>query len=201
MAKRNVSEKTKENILQAAKEVIIEKGYDRTKMTDIAKRAGVNQVMLYYHFDSKENIVNALSKRIIEGTRERLREQFRAFASGQAPDFAGFVSRVGEAAGGETNLVQMIFSELVKNNIDIALPIGALAELWEEFFASRVAESERKDVRDRFVTQMFFFQAVPLILFLTHSEQVARALDANPAKLEESFLEKFAEGMIKALQA
>jgi len=200
MAKRNASEKTKENILQAAKEVIIEKGYDRTKMTDIAKRAGVNQVMLYYHFDSKENIVNALGKKIIEGTRERLRAQLRSFASGQTPDWSGFVARVRAAAGGESNLVSMIFSELAKHNLDIALPVGALAELWEEFFADRVPESDRKDVRDRFVTQMFFFQAVPLILFLTHSEQVARALDADPAKLEESFMEKFAEGIIKTLR-
>ena len=55
-----VSEKTKEIILAAAKELFAQKGYFKTTYVDIARHAGVNQATVYRAFKSKENIFRQL---------------------------------------------------------------------------------------------------------------------------------------------
>ena len=46
----------KELILKAAEEVFMANGYEATKTTQIAERAGVTHAMLHYYFQTKENI-------------------------------------------------------------------------------------------------------------------------------------------------
>ena len=52
--------RTRERILDVALELFSEKGYDATSMREIAERLGITKPALYYHFDSKEDIVRAL---------------------------------------------------------------------------------------------------------------------------------------------
>ncbi len=47
-------------ILQAAEEVLAEKGYHETSMDEIAARVGVAKGTVYLHFPSKEDLVFAL---------------------------------------------------------------------------------------------------------------------------------------------
>lgn len=47
-------------ILQAADELLLERGYHETSMDDIAARVGVSKGTLYLHFASKEDLVLAL---------------------------------------------------------------------------------------------------------------------------------------------
>ncbi len=55
---RNIkeSEQTKRKILVAAKSEFAEKGFNGARMSSIAMKAGVNQALLHYHFESKENL-------------------------------------------------------------------------------------------------------------------------------------------------
>lgn len=50
------SEQTKRKILVAAKNEFAEKGFNSARMSSIATKAGVNQALLHYHFESKENL-------------------------------------------------------------------------------------------------------------------------------------------------
>jgi len=43
-------------ILEAAEAEFVEKGYGKSRTTEIAKRAGVNHAMLHYYFRTKENL-------------------------------------------------------------------------------------------------------------------------------------------------
>ena len=55
-----VSDKTKEIIIAAAKELFAQKGYFKTTYADIARHAGVNQATVYRAFKTKENIFRQL---------------------------------------------------------------------------------------------------------------------------------------------
>jgi AcrR family transcriptional regulator len=50
-------------ILQAAEEVLLEKGYHETSMDEIAARVGIAKGTLYLHFARKEDLVFALLER------------------------------------------------------------------------------------------------------------------------------------------
>ena len=43
-------------IIDAAREVFVENGYDGAKMRDIAARANINISMLHYYYRSKDNL-------------------------------------------------------------------------------------------------------------------------------------------------
>ena len=47
---------TEEKILQAAKTVFQQKGFDGTRMQDIADEAGINKALLHYYFRSKDRL-------------------------------------------------------------------------------------------------------------------------------------------------
>lgn len=54
------SEQTRQNILEAAEAVFAAKGFEGANMREIAEAAGVNKFMLYYHYDNKESLFEAV---------------------------------------------------------------------------------------------------------------------------------------------
>ncbi len=47
---------TEQKILEAAKNIFLEKGLDGARMQDIADKAGINKAMLHYYFRSKDKL-------------------------------------------------------------------------------------------------------------------------------------------------
>ena len=54
---------TQEGILDAAEEVFASHGYEGASMRAIAKKANVNQALLHYHFQTKDNLYETVVKR------------------------------------------------------------------------------------------------------------------------------------------
>jgi AcrR family transcriptional regulator len=52
--------RTRERILDAALTLFAEKGYEATSMREISEQLGMTKAALYYHFDSKADIVRAM---------------------------------------------------------------------------------------------------------------------------------------------
>jgi TetR/AcrR family transcriptional regulator len=53
-------ENTEGQILIAAREVFIAKGYEGARMQEIADKAGINKALLHYYFRNKENLFDAV---------------------------------------------------------------------------------------------------------------------------------------------
>jgi AcrR family transcriptional regulator len=68
---------TRERIQAIALELFAEQGYDKTSLREIAERLGVTKAALYYHFNSKEDIVRSFT----EDYRAELDEVIRWGAS------------------------------------------------------------------------------------------------------------------------
>src|SRR4029078_12821480 len=51
---------TRDQILEVARDLFIDQGYDNTSLREIAERVGVTKAALYYHFPSKAEILVAL---------------------------------------------------------------------------------------------------------------------------------------------
>jgi AcrR family transcriptional regulator len=59
-----VAPDTRERILDAALDLFIEKGYDKTTLREIAEQLGFTKAALYYHFPGKKDILLALHYRL-----------------------------------------------------------------------------------------------------------------------------------------
>ncbi|MEQ8273278.1 MAG: helix-turn-helix domain-containing protein [Deltaproteobacteria bacterium] len=56
----DVAADRKKQILKAAVEVFAERGFHRTRVSDIAKQAGVAYGLIYHYFDSKDDVLNSV---------------------------------------------------------------------------------------------------------------------------------------------
>ena len=61
---------TRERIQAVAVELFAEHGYDKTSLREIAERLDVTKAALYYHFNTKEDIVVSLFEDLIAGVDE-----------------------------------------------------------------------------------------------------------------------------------
>jgi AcrR family transcriptional regulator len=60
----DLSEERKDQILDAASEVFVEKGVYETRMDDIVKESGLSKGTLYWYFESKDEIVLSIFERM-----------------------------------------------------------------------------------------------------------------------------------------
>ncbi len=60
-------------ILDAAEVLFVSKGYDNTTMKDILEKVQIAKGTLYYHFKSKEDILDAMVERIEERMKEKVK--------------------------------------------------------------------------------------------------------------------------------
>ena len=60
MTKHQPEAKRRNQILEAARNLFVERGYVATKMSDIAELAGLSKGGVYFHFVSKEDVFGAL---------------------------------------------------------------------------------------------------------------------------------------------
>lgn len=62
MARNKHPEITVNKILEVSLRLFLEKGYDNTKIQDIADELGMTKGAIYHHFESKEEIMNKLGE-------------------------------------------------------------------------------------------------------------------------------------------
>jgi AcrR family transcriptional regulator len=73
---------TREEILAAAREVLLERGAADLSLREVARRAGFTPGALYKYFDSKDDVVSALADRAMSA----LLEAFAGVPAGLPPD-------------------------------------------------------------------------------------------------------------------
>ncbi len=66
------SRNTEQKIFDAATELFLEKGVDRTSVREIAAKAGINLALMNYYFRSKENLFSAIFSQLVKTNSEDL---------------------------------------------------------------------------------------------------------------------------------
>jgi len=63
----------KDQVMQAALQLFVERGFDGTSTAEISKKAGVAAGTLFHHFDNKENLINAIYMKVKSDISETFR--------------------------------------------------------------------------------------------------------------------------------
>lgn len=66
------SRNTEQKIFDAATELFLEKGVDRTSVREIASKAGINLALMNYYFRSKENLFSSIFSQLVKENSEEL---------------------------------------------------------------------------------------------------------------------------------
>jgi AcrR family transcriptional regulator len=73
MPRKNDPAGTVAKIIDVAGELFAEKGYERTTMQDIVDGLGMSKGAIFHHFKSKEDVMDAVIRRMADGIVERAR--------------------------------------------------------------------------------------------------------------------------------
>lgn len=71
-ALRTDSERTRRSILECARDLCREQGYEHVRMADVAERVGCARATVYNHFPSRDELLEALCVEFLEGYLELL---------------------------------------------------------------------------------------------------------------------------------
>ena len=154
-------ERTRNRILDAAADVLAREGYAAATLTEIASVAEMQAGSLYYHFDSKDAIVEEVLRVGIDHAQEAI---CQAVAS-QGPGANGHDRLMATVVGYTKMLVAE--SNFTRANIrcyeeaprptrdNLAVPLREFANLWVELMRSgQVDGSLRGDFEPRVVARM-----------------------------------------------
>jgi AcrR family transcriptional regulator len=164
-ARETKSARTRRRILDAAAEVFSEQGYG-ARLSDIADRAGMKAGSLYYHFDSREDLVAEVLRLGIEGSWDQV-----AGAVGRLPSAATPLERLAGAIRAHTlSIVGRSAYATAQARIVGSLPPDvarahrkdqrAYGDYWRELFGAAQRAGEIRGDVDVFVAQMLAFGAM-----------------------------------------
>lgn len=164
-ARGTKSERTRQRILDAAAEVFSEQGYG-ARLSDIAARADMKAGSLYYHFDSREDLVAEVLRLGIEGAWDQV-----AAAVGRLPSSAQPLERLAAAIRAHTMcIVGRSAYATARARIVGALPPDlarahrkdqrAYGDYWRDLFAAAQGGGQIAADVDIFVAQMLAFGAM-----------------------------------------
>ena len=108
-------------LLDAALDLFVEKGYAATRSEEVAARAGVSKGTLFLYFPSKEELFKAVVRENLSGRFAEWTEEFASF-QGPTPDMVRYFMRVWWERVGATRasgITKLIISE-ARNFPDLA---------------------------------------------------------------------------------
>lgn len=111
--RRQQGERSRERLLDAAMEVIGERGYAAAGVDEICRRAGVVKSALYWHFGSKETLLGAVIERVAASWVEEI--QKRVYLAGDPLQrMDRFVEALKELAKEQTQLLRLLIDLLLE---------------------------------------------------------------------------------------
>lgn len=92
---------TREDILAAARQVMIDRGYGHASLRDVAERAGVDTALVSYYFGSKRALYDELMREVYEGIAAQIGEVVVGDFDDEVDRIRAFVHEAIEALSGD----------------------------------------------------------------------------------------------------
>lgn len=196
MTKRDSAE-TREKILRIAELVFAEKGFDGARVDDIAKRAGVNKALIYYYFNSKDEILNELFETLMADGGQVQSESLNSFPDLNREEvFRQFFEMSLEFALKHRNLIKIALIESMKTDSkhsDLLKRCAAIIDAEVEHIR-RVYESKGLDftyTKKDFAAMEFFMGIMPIFNYAVYFDRLMELYEMSEAELKEQFIEAF----------
>jgi AcrR family transcriptional regulator len=177
---------SREKILTAAEKLFAEHGFDKTTVDSIAAQAGINKALIYYHFDSKTEIIQTIYERILEeientGSKsvEDLHDQLMTELSGVGTFSQGMRIMLMEAwktDGGSDALIQFGLATVELEHPEL----------------KNLPKSEYRKA----LTNEFFTGFISFLMFSMLKERWCKYTSSDLKDAEENFIKLFIENHI-----
>lgn len=143
---QNTIDEKKQVIEEAAKELLITRGFHATAMRDIARTANVSLGNLYNYYKTKEDIFESIINRYLLVIDERLKDIFAQIDEPLEPEsLRHFGALVGELVNQHHDFWLLMYIDVLEfQNRHFRKMFDGLAERFRRTFAEKFAEAEQR---------------------------------------------------------
>ncbi|MBN1758921.1 MAG: TetR/AcrR family transcriptional regulator [Chitinispirillaceae bacterium] len=188
---------TRARILIVAEKLFSEKGFDATRVDEIAEKAEVNKALIYYYFKSKDAILEALFSSAIRDIIvmiEYIYEDFELDEDEIRRMFDCFVDLVFQ----KKKIIKIMYMESLKKSakqpylFKIADYImGTEVETMLKLFKDKGYDLETTFNKKQMMVTEFFTGFIPVINYVIFSEEWCKSFDMNMDELKKWFYFSF----------
>lgn len=195
--------KTKEKIIRVAEQLFAEKGFNGTSIDMIAKTAGVNKGLIYYHFKDKKDIIVSIFKGIIDeiGHSNRLKVP-EGDSKLDNRQLQKKIKAEIEYCRQRKEIISVMMMEALKadGNADFLFQCAEMV-IQQEMDGIRKkmqgADPLNPEDRVRYLVYEFFTGFVPIISFVSLQEKWCEYFDCDKEKALDYFIESFTQTHLK----
>jgi AcrR family transcriptional regulator len=194
MVKKNEKENSVRKILEAALDEFQKKGFDGARVDEIASKAGVNKALIYYYFESKEKILEAIFE---EMTKDFVEGKSKALTGDQTNNdvLENHLQTMGSRELMK-DIVTVAFTESLKErgrpNYLFDLVDGVMLGILKE---QAVRKGTELDLKTRI--SLFFFATMPEIVYIMLGEKLAKYFNVEIDIFEKTFKEVYKKVLIE----
>ncbi len=190
-------------LLDAALDLFVEKGFAATKSEEVAARAGVSKGTLFLYFQSKEELLKAVVRENISGRFKEWNEEFLAF-EGDSAEMIRYCMNVWWERVGATKasgITKLMMSE-AKNFPDIAAFYQQEVIAPGQLLIRRILQRgiDRGEIRPLDLDYAVFAIVAPMMFLILakHSPGICApsALAMDPKKYIDTQLEAILHGLL-----
>jgi AcrR family transcriptional regulator len=184
---RTGGERTRSRILAAAEKLFSRDGFDATTVDGIARAAGVNKALIYYHFESKDDLLLKLFESIIAEVEAHAEEAGAAAGGDPAEVLRRELRSEIEFLAARRPIVTLMLAEALRSNPRERF-LFRCAELVmrPEHSGGRSRPGQREQV------DKFFTRFIPMVMFVALRDKWLEHFEGDPARIVDDFVDAFA---------
>jgi TetR/AcrR family transcriptional regulator len=203
MGKRDAVE-TKARILATAEKLFSTVGFDKTRVDDIAKEAGVNKALIYYYFKSKDEILDTLFTSLIDDVKLILIKSVEETPDISREDeyrrlFKIYMDFITE----KRKIIKVAIAESAKvsEKISVVLKLGDLINNAEVESIRKAYEAKGLGFpvdKQEMLVMEFFTGLMPLFTFAIYKDEWENFYNVSEAELFERFFQVYKKAHLEA---
>jgi len=116
-------EPTRERIISTASAQILLKGITNTSLADIAKAIKISKGTLYYHFRSKDSLIEEIARKNFDEVATRIREELEKKPAKKGKDVVALAIEALTIERKNAKIVHLIFLEILHGNRKLGMKI------------------------------------------------------------------------------
>jgi TetR/AcrR family transcriptional regulator len=185
---------TKARILETAKMIFSEMGFDGARIDDIADRAGVNKALIYYYFKNKDHLLEHVFEEFLEKVRTLVGDI--AKRPDQLHDdkaISSYFETTLAFLDKNEELLRIVMMESLKKNASSPLLLRG-SDIWNGEQLQMVFDNfrfpemtKKKSIQQLMVTE-FFTNSMPIVMFVLLNKHVQKQYGIGAEELRRLFI-------------
>jgi len=191
---------TRHSLLKAATAVFVEKGYAGARVDEIARRAGANKAMIYYHFGLKKDLYQTVLLDLFSGLLDEVAELGQA-ETDPLKRLAGLYAGLVKLFARQPALPRLMLREVMAGGRNMGSESAKALLAIKRFVATAVEQGVREGrFRPAHPLLVHLGAIGPIMLYFAGEDFRARHLSSTDSGLKPPRLEDFIAHLTDSLE-